>query len=1557
MRPNPERRSEPGSLTRVLQHEGLQPPSRLCGALRPPGLVSRMIWAVAALVLLVLVPLEGGAQTAPTAEITWDQEAAYTAETFDLTFTFSEEVSGFTADDLHMQDGTVETFPAVSQGTVFVITIRPDRSEEQIIVVLLTESVTGVISSEKNRQKGVSISLSRPPRLTNREALEALYDATDGPNWTTSTNWKSAEPLNTWYSVTTDADGNVTHLYLNDIALSGEIPPELGDLRHLTFLDLSGNTLSGEIPPELGDLIRLTRLHLNRNTLSGEIPPELGDLTRLTQLHLDMNTLSGEIPPELENLAQLTHLYLRFNTLSGAIPAELGNLANLYQLYLHDNTLSGAIPKELGNLANLQTLNLSGNTLSGAIPTVLEDLAKLRVLELHNNTLSGAIPAELGNLANLLHLKLSGNTLSGAIPTVLGDLAKLRILYLANNALSGEIPTELGDLDLWDLRLHNNALSGEIPTELWNFTDIDHLYLHGNALSGEIPTELGTSDFTYLVDLKLHSNAALSGALPASFPDRLTVLTELQIQNTQVTVPSDAAFTTWLGDITLTTGERTSSATVDLALGTTDPRGLWSDGTTVWVLGSDAMLYAYQLATGGRVANRDIDVAVPHLDPYGLWSDGETLWVAYDGFNEHDDEKLYAYELTTGTRVPARDIELLPGNDGPRGLWSDGTTLWMTDTNDPNTDPVYAFDLATGTRDMSKEIALAGTNKHPRGLWSDGTTLWVADSQDAWLYAYDLATGDWDPAKDALLAPTNLAPWGLWSNGTTWWVADASDGKVYRYGPALPVANAQIAVSFDKDTYPTQEGPNTSAAIDVILSEAPSSAVTISVQLKPAPNNTTTDPNDYQETLPLELDFAVGEISKGFEITPVDDDLVEAPEILELTFGDLPMGFEEGTRSVAQVTIQDNDSPPDAQIAVSFDKDTHPTQEGPNTSAAIDVILSEAPSSAVTISVQLKPAPNNTTTDPNDYQETLPLELDFAVGEISKGFEITPVDDDLVEGPEILELTFGDLPMGFEEGTRSVAQVTIHDNDSPPDAPRNLKAEAGNGTVTLTWAAPADIRSPITKYQYRQSIDNGNTWDPDWNDIPGIDPSQFTSSYTIGSLTNGTAYTYEVRAWDKNREGTASNQVSATPAGPRPPVVPRPPVTGGSSGGGSSSGGGGGGSRDAHSNSPAGATVIGPSSTTAGTIAPAGDVDYFTFPASQAGLVFVETTGSTNTVGTLWQGGEELGQATLGGSGQDDRLGVPVQAGPVVVAVAGQGRATGAYRLVVTFVAGYLENPGANSFQSGIGVLSGWVCEAGVVEIELNGVPQEAAYGTERLDTAGVCGNTDNGFGLLFNWNLLGEGEHKVVAFVDGIELDRATVTVTTLGMEFVRDVTGTCEAEDFPTLGETVTLEWQQTSQNFVIAEGAAPAGVNRAGIAGVGYLENPGANSFQSGIGVISGWVCAADAVEIAIGDLALQGAGYGTERLDTEDVCGDTANGFGLLFNWNLLGEGEYEVVAYVDDEELGRATVRVTTVGEGAEEEFLRGAEGECVVEDFPMPGETVTLEWQQNSQNFVMTQVE
>ena len=131
---------------------------------------------------------------------------------------------------------------------------------------------------------------------------------------------------------------------------------------------------------------------------------------------------------------------------------------------------------------------------------------------------------------------------------------------------------------------------------------------------------------------------------------------------------------------------------------------------------------------------------------------------------------------------------------------------------------------------------------------------------------------------------------------------------------------------------------------------------------------------------------------------------------------------------------------------------------------------------------------------------------------------------------------------------------------------------------------------------------------------------------------------------------------------------------------------------------------------------------------------------------------------------------------------------------------GEFESPMPNSFQSGLGVISGWVCAADTVEIEINGTTHMAAYGTDRADTEERCGDRDNGFGLLFNWNLLEDGEHTVVARADGMELGRATVQVTTLGMEFVMDAAGMCTVEDFPTMGEHVTLTWQEPSQSFVI-------------------------------------------------------------------------------------------------------------------------------------------------------------
>ena len=107
---------------------------------------------------------------------------------------------------------------------------------------------------------------------TDRAALVALYNATDGENWNESDNWLSDAPLGEWAGVVTNDDGRVTRLAIWGRELSGEVPPELGGLSKLEVLALSANDLSGEIPAELGSLSNLEDLRLSGNDLSGCVP-------------------------------------------------------------------------------------------------------------------------------------------------------------------------------------------------------------------------------------------------------------------------------------------------------------------------------------------------------------------------------------------------------------------------------------------------------------------------------------------------------------------------------------------------------------------------------------------------------------------------------------------------------------------------------------------------------------------------------------------------------------------------------------------------------------------------------------------------------------------------------------------------------------------------------------------------------------------------------------------------------------------------------------------------------------------------------------------------------------------------------------------------------------------------------------------------------------------------------------------------------------------------------------------------------------------------------------
>ena len=210
------------------------------------------------------------------------------------------------------------------------------------------------------------------------------------------------------------------------------------------------------------------------------------------------------------------------------------------------------------------------------------------------------------------------------------------------------------------------------------------------------------------------------------------------------------------------------------AAGNTRLGGIWSDGTTLWVVDyDDDKLYGYNITTKLRDSGKDLSLTDDNGEPEGIWSNETTLWVADDG-----DDKLYGYNIITKLRDSDKDFDLTVGNDAPRGIWSDGITLWVADDGN---DKIYGYKLSDKSRDSDKDFDLAVGNDAPRGIWSDETTLWVADADSDIVYAYKLSDKSRDPGKDLDLAVFNDAPRGIWSDGTTLWVADDGNDKIYAY--------------------------------------------------------------------------------------------------------------------------------------------------------------------------------------------------------------------------------------------------------------------------------------------------------------------------------------------------------------------------------------------------------------------------------------------------------------------------------------------------------------------------------------------------------------------------------------------------------------------------------------------------------------------------------------------------------------------------------------------------------------------------------------------------------
>uniref|UniRef100_A0A7S2K429 Leucine-rich repeat-containing N-terminal plant-type domain-containing protein n=2 Tax=Leptocylindrus danicus TaxID=163516 RepID=A0A7S2K429_9STRA len=134
-----------------------------------------------------------------------------------------------------------------------------------------------------------------------RDALIALYHATNGDDWYDNTDWLNDDVsfCDGWLGVKCNANDDVTTIDLHQRNLQGSLPSELGIFRNLNGLYLENNLLSGTIPSELGLLTQLQDLFLFGNVLTGSIPTELGLLNNFQKLYLQENMLTGTMPDQV----------------------------------------------------------------------------------------------------------------------------------------------------------------------------------------------------------------------------------------------------------------------------------------------------------------------------------------------------------------------------------------------------------------------------------------------------------------------------------------------------------------------------------------------------------------------------------------------------------------------------------------------------------------------------------------------------------------------------------------------------------------------------------------------------------------------------------------------------------------------------------------------------------------------------------------------------------------------------------------------------------------------------------------------------------------------------------------------------------------------------------------------------------------------------------------------------------------------------------------------------------------------------------------------------------
>ena len=481
--------------------------------------------------------------------------------------------------------------------------------------------------------------------------------------------------------------------------------------------------------------------------------------------------------------------------------------------------------------------------------------------------------------------------------------------------------------------------------------------------------------------------------------------------------------------------------------------GIWSDGTTLWALDTDGTLRAYNLSDGSEITGWSVDLSPDGYydtrevyEPRGIWSDGDTLWVT--GKDDADNAKGFAFELPKGCnscRKSSLDFELSGDNDNPWGITGNADTWWVTEVSEhgmtEDTRKIYAYNRSDGTRDADKDFDLSQlkiTNQQQLyyGLAATDTIMYVAEYITNRVYSFNMpgVSGPVAPAlvsNDATLSSLSLRLHMALDDTV---LDPVFDPKQTRYDAQVEPDEASITVTAtpnpsaqgavvkvggttfaDGVVALNAEGTTTTILIEVTAQDGSKQTYTVEVDRRAKSRDATLSGLELSGVSAADLGFAPGtedydlDVANGFEETTVTATASIVASTVTITLGSqtitsdtkaiLSVDLDVGENEI-EVVVTAEDTSVMKTYTVTVDRDAPP----PSTDATLsDLVLSDvalnptfsSTTEEYTASVANGVASTTVTPTLNDAGASYAIELDDAADD---------EDIDLAVGANVIEV-------------------------------------------------------------------------------------------------------------------------------------------------------------------------------------------------------------------------------------------------------------------------------------------------------------------------------------------------------------------------------------------------------------------------------------------------------------------------------------------------------------------------------------------------------------------------